>query len=474
MLQPQRLTAKAREYPGLRIDSIEGTVLATIINPKVEDVEHLKTSAKRRTPFRSLEKALKHGHGRSFILECKKSSPTLGDFAKDFSLDRLLSCYESRASAISVLCEEHFFKGPYEYLKYVRERTALPVLCKDFIICEAQLEAAVAAGADAVLLMLSLLTPERFLELYTKAREMGLEVLAEVDTREDALFAASRHLPVVGINNRNLRTLKVDLQKARELAPLFSKETAVVSESGINEHEDLCRLPQLRAFLIGSALSGSDDVFYKANTMLYGLNKLCGITDMAALDAAIKGHAAICGLIFAPKSPRCVSMDFARSAVKRGHPQTRFAAVFVDAAPEEIINTVKETGADYVQLHGHEDAAYIEKIRKALPGTGIIKAVACTDAKSAAAVRDYLKLCDLVLCDSQAPGSGRSFDWSIIPADADKKRILLSGGIGIANLKEALAQGFAGVDMNSALEKVKGAKDPELVEEAFGIIKDFI
>ncbi|MDY6322098.1 MAG: hypothetical protein SPL30_04205, partial [Succinivibrio sp.] len=104
----------------------------------------------------------------------------------------------------------------------------------------------------------------------------------------------------------------------------------------------------------------------------------------------------------------------------------------------------------------------------------IIKAVACTDAKSAAAVRDYLKLCDLVLCDSQAPGSGRSFDWSIIPADADKKRILLSGGIGIANLKEALAQGFAGVDMNSALEKVKGAKDPELVEEAFGIIKDFI
>jgi indole-3-glycerol phosphate synthase/phosphoribosylanthranilate isomerase len=473
MLKPQPLTDEARAFRGLNIESIEGTVLATIINPKVRDVAKMKAGPARTVPYRSLKKALTEGSGRHFILECKKSSPTLGDFCKDFSLDRLLACYESRASAISVLCEEHFFKGSLDYLRYVRERTSLPVICKDFVIDEVQLEAAASAGADAVLLMLSLLTRERFLELYAKARELGLEVLCEVDTKEDALFARDHRIPVVGINNRNLRILKIDLQKARDLAPIFGPETTVVSESGITSHEALLSMAPINAFLIGSALSGADDVFFAANTMLYGTNKLCGITTDEALDAALEGHAAICGLIFAEKSPRCVSLEFAKRCVKRGHPQTRFAAVFVDEDPGEIARIVRETGCDYVQLHGAESPECIAKIRALLPDAGIIKAVKIRQQSDFEACRAYAPLCDFLLLDSKAPGSGTSFDWNAIPDYIDRARTLISGGIGLENLRDALALGFAGVDMNSRLEGSRGVKDPDMVRKAFGIIKEF-
>ncbi len=473
MLKPQPLTDEAKAFRGLNIDSIEGTVLATIINPKVRDVKSLKAGPRRAVPFRSLKKALTGGRGRHFILECKKSSPTLGDFCRDFSLDRLLACYESRASAISVLCEEHFFKGSLDYLRYVRERTSLPVICKDFIIDEVQLEAAASAGADAVLLMLSLLTRERFLELYEKASALGLEVLCEVDSREDAIFARDHRIPVVGINNRDLRVLKIDLQKARDLAPIFGPETTVVSESGIASHEDLTSMAPINAFLIGSALSGADDVFFAANTMLYGVNKLCGITTMEALDAAIEGHAAICGLIFARKSPRCVTLDFAKECVRRGHPQTRFAAVFVDEDPEEAARIVRESGCDYIQLHGSEDPDYIARIRALLPGVGIIKAVKIRQPSDFEACRALAPHCDLMLLDSTAPGSGTSFDWNAIPDFIDRRRALISGGIGLENLRDALSLGFAGVDMNSRLEGEKGIKDPTLVRKAFGIIREF-
>src|SRR5574344_1348318 len=154
MLQAQKLTSQAKAFVGLNTKAIDETVIATIINKKVEDVKNLKVTGKRTAPLLSLRTALGNKDSRNFILECKKSSPTLGDFCKDFDLDKLIACYETKASAISVLCEEHFFKGSIEFLKYVKERTTLPVICKDFIICKEQIVNAYAAGADAILLML--------------------------------------------------------------------------------------------------------------------------------------------------------------------------------------------------------------------------------------------------------------------------------------------------------------------------------
>lgn len=189
MLHTEPLTAQAKSYLGLNHEGLEGTVLATIINKKVLDVKEIVLKGQRTAPLRSLSKALENKGGRNFILECKQSSPTLGDFCKDFDLDKLISCYEKRASAISVLCEKHFFKGSLDYLKYVKEHCSLPVICKDFIICKEQIDEAYIAGADAVLLMLSVLTRAKFEELFNYAHSLNLDVLTEVDDKDDAMYA---------------------------------------------------------------------------------------------------------------------------------------------------------------------------------------------------------------------------------------------------------------------------------------------
>lgn len=473
MLHCEKLTAEALQFEGLNHEALNDTVLATIINRKVHDVKKLRPAGTRTAPLHSLQHALADGTGRNFILECKQSSPTLGDFCRDFNLDKLIEVYSTRAAAISVLCEEHFFKGSLSFLRYVKERCTLPVICKDFIICEEQLETAFIAGADAVLLMLSVLSEDLFLRLYQKASDLGLEVLCEVSDEKEAEFAIGHKIPVVGINNRDLKTLKIDLNNARKLYPLFDGKTVVISESGICEHSDLVSLKPIRNFLIGSSLTGSDDLVFKANSLLYGMNKVCGITTEDALLSLIRNHVSIAGLIFVEKSPRCVDQAQAAKLIGLAGHAIRFAGVFVDESIDRMEVIAARLGLDYLQLHGHESLETIKTLKRDLPKVQIIKALNAELFRDEKTVRAYQEAADLLLLDSSAPGSGRSFDWSEISAAVDKGRTLLSGGIGPDNLTKALSLGFAGLDLNSKLEKEKGIKDPHLIDEAFCIINRF-
>ena len=471
MLHTEPLSESARAFTGLNHNGIEGTVLSTIINAKIEDLKTLKVEKKERTlPLRSLKQALSTKEGRHFILECKKSSPTLGDFCKDFNLDRLLDCYERHASAVSVLCEKHFFKGSPEYLNYVKKKTALPVICKDFIICREQILEAYNYGADAILLMLSVLTKNAFEELYQYAESLGLEILTEVDTAEDAEYAISRKLKIVGINNRDLRTLKIDLNNARSLSEKFPESTILISESGICTHRDLTFLKPLRNFLIGSSISGADDVEFKANSMLYGINKICGLTTPEAVKAAVENHAAIGGLIFCKQSVRCLSLDKAIEITEGFKGKIRFAGVFVDEDIDTMIETAHKVGLSYLQLHGNESCSCILKIKEKAPELKIIKAINIREQDDFYKACEYAELCDLMILDSPSPGSGKSFNWDMIPKGLDKSKILLSGGIGPDNVQQALTYGFAGLDLNSRLEKVKGIKDIETVNKTFNLI----
>ena len=472
MLHTEPLTSQAKAYPGLNYGEIEGTVLATIINRKVEDVKEIKVKGERTLPRVSFKNALGR-KSRNFILECKQSSPTLGDFCKDFDLDKLINCYEKHACAISVLCEKHFFKGSLEYLKFVKKRTSLPVLCKDFIICREQLDEAYTAGADAVLLMLSVLSKETYEDLYEYAHKLGLDVLTEVDTKADALYCREHNIEIVGINNRDLRTLKIDLNNARELAALFDDNVKVVSESGINKHSDLTFLKPISNFLIGSALTGDEDVEFKAKSMLYGLNKVCGLTTREAIECCAENNVSIGGLIFAEKSPRYVSLDKAKELTADYTEALKFAGVFVDEELEVMVKIAKEVGLSYIQLHGHESPELIKKLRAALPQIKIIKAVNVKSAEDFDLIRNYDELCDLFILDSASPGSGSSFDWNSIPKTVNHEKILLSGGIGPDNVKLALKQGFLGLDLNSKLEKVKGIKDTGLINEVFKTINRY-
>lgn len=473
MLQAQKLTSQAKAFVGLNTKAIDETVIATIINKKVEDVKNLKVTGKRTAPLLSLRTALGNKDSRNFILECKKSSPTLGDFCKDFDLDKLLDCYKTRAAAISVLCEEHFFKGSLDYLKYVKEHCNLPIICKDFIICKEQITNAYNAGADAVLLMLSVLSTPLYEELFSYAKTLGLDVLTEVDDLEQAQYTIDKKIEIVGINNRNLKTLKIDLNVAKKLSKLFPATTKLVSESGINTHKDLEFLGEINNFLIGSSLTKEQDITFKANSMLYGLNKLCGITTEDALKAAICNHATLAGLIFCEKSPRFIDVKKAKEFVIKANNQISFVGVFVDENVEKVIQIAKKVKLSFVQLHGEENIDYIKELKEKAPQLKIIKAINVKNPSDLDIVSTYKKICDLIILDSNTPGSGKSFDWGVIPNDFDKSRVLLSGGIGLDNVKDALQMGFEGLDLNSKLEITKGVKDVDTVNKVFSIINKF-
>lgn len=483
MLQAQKLSAAALKYDGLNIESLDNTVLAAIINKKVENIAAIKeynaslsdNTCVKRKPH-EFKRAFE-GNRRHFILECKKSSPSLGDFCPDFNLEKIVSCYNDRADAISVLTEEFFFKGSFEYLKQVRKLTEKPLLCKDFIIAKEQIEIAQKIGSDAVLLMLSVLTFDKFLELYEFAKTLNLDVLTEVSNEVEAKFAIEHHIDIVGINNRDLRTLKIDLSNAKKLYPLFPDNTVVISESGIKTHRDIVNMLPLKNFLIGSALCSEIDIDIKANTLLYGFNKLCGLTDKEGIETAINNKFSLAGLIFAEKSPRCINLEQAAKLALNPIYKSKinFCGVFKDAEINSVIEIASKLCLKFVQLHGKESPDYIKTLHEKCPQLTIIKALGMNESLShedLVLFKVYAATADYLLLDSKNPGSGKEFDKSLIPDFINKDKTIISGGIGPSNIASILTLNFCGVDCNSCLESAPGKKDPVLVRELFNRINE--
>jgi len=204
------------------------------------------------------------------IAECKRRSPSRGVLRPDYDAVAIATGYErAGAAAISVLTEPTFFDGSLDHLTAVRAAVSLPLLRKDFVVSEYQLLEARAARADAVLLIVAALPQEQLKSLSAKAAALGLDVLVEVhDEREldRALEAGAR---LVGVNNRNLRTLAVDVAASERLIARMPADVVAVSESGLKTADDIVRLRGLgyRAFLIGERFMAEAD----PGTALQGL-----------------------------------------------------------------------------------------------------------------------------------------------------------------------------------------------------------
>ncbi len=191
------------------------------------------------------------------IAECKRRSPSRGVLRADYEPAAIARGYEEAgAAAVSVLTEPTFFDGALEHLAIVRAAVDLPVLRKDFIVSEYQVLEAKAAGADAVLLIVAALTPSALRSLGDCAAEWGMDALVEVHNAEELSAALDSGAQVIGVNNRNLRTLEVDVKASEDVIALMPRDVVAVSESGLRTPEDLARLRQLgyRAFLIGERL----------------------------------------------------------------------------------------------------------------------------------------------------------------------------------------------------------------------------
>jgi indole-3-glycerol phosphate synthase len=228
--------------------------------------EPLATLAERAAAMPSRAGRFKSALGRadrvSVIAECKRRSPSRGVLREDYDPAAIAAGYAAAgAAAISVLTEPTFFDGSLEHLTAVRAVVDVPLLRKDFVVSEYQLLEAKAAGADAVLLIVAALRPVELKVLHDHAMRHGLDVLVEVHDAQELAIAIDVGARIVGVNNRNLRTLEVDVQASEELIARMPEEVIAVSESGLRTADDLVRLQRLgyRAFLIGESLMSAAD-----------------------------------------------------------------------------------------------------------------------------------------------------------------------------------------------------------------------
>ena len=207
------------------------------------------------------EQALKND-GMSFICEVKKASPSKGIIAEDFPYVEIAKDYErSGASAISVLTEPQWFKGENAYLEEISKNVSIPLLRKDFTVCEYQIYEAKLIGASAVLLICSLLDTKTIREWIKICNTLGLSALIEAHTEEEVKSAVSAGARIIGVNNRNLRDFTVDITNSIRLRNLVPNEILFVAESGIKTRADVAELENsgVNGVLIGETLMRSKD-----------------------------------------------------------------------------------------------------------------------------------------------------------------------------------------------------------------------
>ena len=245
-------------------------MLDQILRYKREELEHLKRKmrlvdvrkkAEDAGPVRGFLKDCRTGLTgptcqTSIIAEIKKASPSAGVIREKFDpVGLAMEFEEAGAAALSVLTDEHFFQGSLKNLTDIRSKASLPLSRKDFVFDEYQIYEARGAGADAILLIVRILEDSQLKDYSDLAQESGMAALIEIHDEKD-LARVGSSCRLLGINNRDLDSLKTDLATTEKLVPKIPKETVVISESGISERRDIERLKKsgVHAFLVGEAL----------------------------------------------------------------------------------------------------------------------------------------------------------------------------------------------------------------------------
>ncbi|MCL6515551.1 indole-3-glycerol phosphate synthase TrpC [Alicyclobacillus sp.] len=247
--------------------------LERILETKREEVRRLRPRAaelreraQAMPPCRGFARAIAEAPGLAVIAEVKRASPSKGLIAPVFHPAATAAVYErAGAAAISVLTDEVYFQGSIADLMAVRDRVRLPVLRKDFILDEVQVDEARAAGADAILLICAALSKERLRELAAYGRSLGLDTLIEVHDVHELDAALAAEPSVLGVNNRDLRTFEVSLETTRIVLSQVPAGTLVIGESGVHTAEDAARMAAYgaRGILVGESLmraGGEDEV----------------------------------------------------------------------------------------------------------------------------------------------------------------------------------------------------------------------
>lgn len=445
------------------------SVLAEIIHRKRSDVrERLQGCTLDPEPTRrSLRSALARP-GARFVMELKRRSPS--GHRSTVGVAEAVSAYAPVADAISVLTDEPFFSGSLDDLRTARARFDGPILAKDFVIDPRQVTEARMHGADAVLAILTALDDGEVAALMSEARRLGMDVIVEIHDATELRRALALGAGIIGINNRDLKTLKTDLSVTEQLASLVPEHVVLISESGIRARADVERLsPRVDAFLVGSSLMASDDIVFAARSLVHGPVKICGLTSVEDVMTASNAGATHTGFIFAEDSPRKLGRNAATITAEPRGSGVKVVGVFRDQSHEVVATTADAFSLDAVQLHGGNEQ--FDQLRAALPKGCEIWA-ACGVAEGAEPARAGA---DRTLFDTRmngrSGGTGQPFDWNLIAGRIDLPGAFLAGGIGPANARAAHKVGAFGIDIGSAVESAPGRKDPGKLNALFDALR---
>lgn len=443
---------------------------------KILEHKHLEVAARESQKpldtFKHLLKPTDRQYQGGFIFECKKASPSEGLIREDFDITAIAKAYAPFASAISVLTDKKFFQGRFEYLAQVRQEVSCPVLCKDFVISPYQVYEARFYQADMILLMLSVLDDSTYQACAAAAQALNMNILTEIHDELELNRAIKLGAKIIGVNNRDFKTLKVDLDVSRRLLPKVPEGVLKIVESGILTHEHIREFQDSAdGFLVGTSLMKQPRLDLAVRELLFGRIKICGLMSIQDAQAAYDSGAYFGGLIFADESPRCVKLETAVKISKQV--ALNWVAVFVNAPISQVCKTAEALGLYAVQLHGNESEAYVQELRSKLP----------TDIEIWLARRSFSAGGDLDglgtrrLFDTPHKtlrgGTGESFDWSQIPASIPKDRVILSGGLGPDNITQAEQLGFWALDVNSKVEDHPGKKSPLKLHELFQALNHY-
>lgn len=239
--------------------------LKEIYQAKLDEVNRINIDSLpvRDVPLISFSDRTKTGKKLALIAEVKKASPSKGLIRPDFNLENIIFEYiKIKADAISVLTDERFFDGHNDFLKRVKQKTRVPVLRKDFIISEAQIYESYSMGADIILLIVAMLSLDQLKLFMDTGTKLGLDILVEAHTAAELENALAAGAKIVGINNRDLNTFKVDINNALNLAGQIPDDVIKVAESGIHKYEDIKKIEKagFDAVLIGEAFMASNNI----------------------------------------------------------------------------------------------------------------------------------------------------------------------------------------------------------------------
>ena len=415
--------------------------------------------------------------GLHLLAEVKRRSPSVGDIAAgDDAVARARAYAAGGAAAISVLCEPHWFGGSVADLRAVRAAVTVPVLAKEFVVDPRQLELLRAAGADLVLLLAVLHPKARLARLVAQARDLGLEPLVEAHDARELETALATDARLIGLNNRDLRTLDVDPERAVRLRELIPGDRIAIAESGVRDTATVARwrATGFDAALVGEALMRSPDPAAAARAFVAAgtyprdpaaeartpFIKICGITDEAGILASVRAGADAIGLNFAPGTPRALSIDegvaLAR-LTRAAAPSTRIVIVTADLPSDELARVVAAVDPDAVQLNGNEPAGVVSSVGRPVWKALRVGVEANADDVIDAA-RSFLAAgAERILLDAAGGphpgGTGTRVNETLARAVAREVPITLAGGLGAANVGEAvLAIPAVGADVASGVE----------------------